>query len=99
MRQLTTTKTERLEMRLTRSQKKRIAEAARLQGKSLSDFATATLQEAAVKVIEEQNTIRLNAKAAEDFVRLLQNPPAPNRKLMRAGQHYRQWARKRTHKA
>jgi uncharacterized protein (DUF1778 family) len=85
-------KTERLEMRLTRSQKKRIAEAAKLQGKTVSEFAATTLHDAASRVIEEQNTITLTRKASEMFVQLLMNPPHPNEKLLRAGREYREWA-------
>jgi uncharacterized protein (DUF1778 family) len=88
-------KTERLETRLTRSQKKRIAEAARLKGTTVSEFVASTLEEAASRVLEERHSIRLSRKAAEDFVKLLLNPPAPNERLLRAARLHRDWERRR----
>lgn len=87
-------KTERLETRLTRSQKKRITEAARAKGTTISEFVSSTLDEAASRVLDENHTIRLTRKGAEDFVRLLLNPPPPNEHLVRAARRYRQWERK-----
>lgn len=91
-------KTERLEMRLTRSQKKRITEAAKLKGTTLSEFVASTLEDASAKVLDEQHTIRLSKKAAEDFVRLLLNPPPPNPRLIRAARRHRAWERSQTGK-
>jgi uncharacterized protein (DUF1778 family) len=87
-------KTERLEARLTRSQKKRIAEAARRKGTSLSEFVISSVETAAAKVLDEQRSTRLTREAAEDFVRLLMNPPAPNEKLLRAARLHRRWERR-----
>ena len=51
----------RLEARLTDEQRQLFQRAADLQGRSLSDFAIATLHAAAVQTIETLEIIRLNA--------------------------------------
>lgn len=88
-------KTERLEARLTRDQKRRIAEAARLKGTTVSEFVVSSLETAAETVLSEQHSTRLTRKAAEGFVRLLMNPPAPNKKLIEAAKLHRAWERRR----
>jgi uncharacterized protein (DUF1778 family) len=87
-------KTERLEIRLRRSQKQKIAEAARLNGKTLSEFVSSTLDHAASRVIEEQQTVKLSRRAAEAFVKLLMNPPPANQRLRRAARLHGDWERK-----
>lgn len=84
-------KTERVELRVTRRFKKRVTEVARLRGTSISDFILSSADEAASRILDREHTIRLSRKAAEDFVKLLLNPPPPNERLIRAAREYREW--------
>lgn len=77
-------KSERLEARLSQTQKKLIQHAADLAGRSLTDFMLAASQEAANKVIREHEVMTLTARESEHFVNALLNPPAPNRALTQA---------------
>ncbi len=82
-------KSERLEARLSQTQKKLIQRAADLAGRSLTDFVLAASQEAANKVIREHDVMTLTARESEHFVNVLLNPPAPNRALTQAAKRYR----------
>lgn len=89
-------KTERVELRVTRRFKKRITEVARLRGTSISDFILSSADEAASRILDREHTIRLSRKAAEEFVKLLLDPPPPNGNLIRAMQRHREWERGRS---
>ena len=52
---------ERLEARISRDQKALFQHAAELQGRTLTDFVIASTHDAAVRVIEETQMIRLSA--------------------------------------
>jgi len=82
-------KKERLETRLTPQQKKRIERAARIKGTSLSDFVVLSADDAALRVIREQETLSLNERASEVFIDALLNPPAPGRRLAVAAKRFR----------
>jgi uncharacterized protein (DUF1778 family) len=82
-------KKERLETRLTPQQKKRIERAARIKGTSLSDFVVLSADDAALRVIREQETLSLNERASEVFIDALFNPPAPGRRLAAAAKRFR----------
>jgi uncharacterized protein (DUF1778 family) len=82
-------KKERLETRLTPQQKKRIERAARIKGTSLSDFVVLSADDAALRVIREQETLTLTERASEVFVDALLNPPAPGRRLAVAAKRFR----------
>src|SRR5437016_8795751 len=83
-------KKERLEARLTPEQKKRIEQAARIRGTSISDFVVLSAADAAVRTIREQEVLTLNERAREAFVHALLRPPAPGRRLMAAAKRYKQ---------
>src|SRR5258708_12828078 len=70
-------KKERLETRLTPQQKKRIERAAKIKGTSLSDFVVLSAEDAALRVIREQETLILNERAKEGFIEPLLKPPFP----------------------
>jgi uncharacterized protein (DUF1778 family) len=83
-----TTRTARLEARITAEQKMLIERAAAYQGRSLSDFLVHTVQEAARAVIEEHEILRLNQAQSIALVETLLNPPAPNDALQEAAEAY-----------
>ncbi|MDO8844428.1 DUF1778 domain-containing protein [Methylicorpusculum sp.] len=61
-----------------------IKRAAELQGRSVSDFVVAAVQEIAQRTIEEASVIRLSLEDQRCFVDLLINPPEPSPALQRA---------------
>jgi uncharacterized protein (DUF1778 family) len=58
---------ERLEARVSRDQKALFQRAAELQGRTLTDFVIAGVHDAAVRVIEETQTIRPSAADSRAF--------------------------------
>jgi len=81
-----TTRSSRLEARLSADALAVIKRAAELQGRSLSDFVVAAAQEMAQRTIEETSVIRLSLEDQRRFIDLLINPPEPNPALQRAAQ-------------
>lgn len=79
---------ERLEARVSRDQKALFLRAAELQGRTLTDFMVSALQEAAVRTIEEMQTLRLNAADSRAFAESLLHPRAPNDTLRAAARRY-----------
>src|SRR5258708_32849469 len=82
-------KKERLESRLTPQQKKRIERAAKIKGTSLSDFVVLSAEDAALRVIREQETLILNERAKEVFIEALLKPPVPGQRLAAAAKRFR----------
>lgn len=75
----------RLNIRLSPEIKATIEEAAAQMGQTVSDFATASLVQAARTVIQEQNVTRLTVRDRERFVELLDDESRkPNAALVRA---------------
>jgi len=83
-------RTARLEARLSVEQKAVLQQAALLSGRTLSEFVVASAQEAAARVIQEHEAIRLNRAEQIAFVTALLDPPAPNERLRQAAAAYRQ---------
>ena len=79
----------RLEARISVEQKALLQHAAALSGRTLSEFVVASAQEAASRVIQEHETVRLNRREQIAFVTALLDPPAPNARLRRAVTVYR----------
>lgn len=84
----------RLEMRVAPEQKNFFTRAAAIRGLTLTDFAIDTLQEAAVKTLEEYNLLRLAVEDQQLFVDTLMNPPAPAGTLNRAAERYTRMVRR-----
>jgi uncharacterized protein (DUF1778 family) len=84
------TRAARMEARMTADQKALLQRAATLSGRTLSEFVLASAQEAAAKVIQEHETIRLSRSQQVAFVTALLAPRAPNARLRKAAQKYRQ---------
>ena len=82
-------KDDRLEARITTSQKEILQRAAELEGRSLTDFVVSSAHAVAKQVIQEHEILRLTARDREIFINALLNPPAPNAKLRRAARRYK----------
>jgi uncharacterized protein (DUF1778 family) len=84
MAQAHTIRTERLEARLTAEQKEKIEEAAAIRGISVSDFVITSAQEAASRLIRENEVLTLSERDRKTFFDLLLNPPKPNKRALAA---------------
>ena len=80
---------ERLEARITQEQRALFQRAAELEGRTLTDFVIASVQERAVKTIEQMEAIRLSATDSRAFAEALLNPRKPNETLRAAARRYR----------
>lgn len=79
----------RLEARISVEQKAMLQQAAALSGRTLSEFVVASAQEAASRVIQEHETVRLSRAEQIAFVTALLNPPLANARLRLAAAAYR----------
>ena len=79
----------RLEARISVKQKTVLQRAAALSGRTLSEFVVASAREAASRVIQEHEAIRLGRIEQIAFVRALLKPPAANARLRKAARAYR----------
>jgi uncharacterized protein (DUF1778 family) len=82
-------KEERLEARVTPTQKRLIERAAELRGTSVTEFVVASAQEAATSAIKDSEVMTLRDEAREVFINAILNPPAPNKAARIAAQRYR----------
>ena len=80
----------RLEARIKPEVKALWQKAAELEGRSLTDFVITSVQEAAFKVLERHQQLKLDREDSEAFVDALLNPPEPNESLTAAALRYQQ---------
>jgi uncharacterized protein (DUF1778 family) len=85
-----TTRSERLEARISKEHKELLQRAADIQGRSLTDFVITSVLDAAKKAIQEHEIMILSAQDREVFANALLNPPEPSAKLRAAAQRYKQ---------
>jgi uncharacterized protein (DUF1778 family) len=85
-----TTRSERLETRISKEHKELFQRAADIQGRSLTDFVITSVLEAAKKAIQEHEMMILSAQDRQVFANALLNPPEPSTKLQAAAQRYKQ---------
>lgn len=83
-------RSERLETRVTVDQKRLIERAAAIQGRTLTDFVIASVQDAALRAIEDHHRIELSARDSEAFVEALMNAGPVNDRLRDTVHKYRQ---------
>lgn len=74
----------RLEVRVSNDIKVLCQRAAKLQGRTLTDFVVHTVVEAAKRTIHESEFMELTLRDRTAFVEALLNPPTPNTKLRKA---------------
>lgn len=84
-----TSRTARIEARIAPESLAIIRRAAKLQGRSVSDFVVAAAQDAATKAIEQTQIILLSMEDQIAFAEAILNPPPPNAALMRAAEAHR----------
>jgi uncharacterized protein (DUF1778 family) len=84
------TATARLEARISTDLHAMLKRAAELQGRTMTDFVVAAVQEAAQHAIEQAEVIRLSLADQECFAQALLSPPPLTPALQRA------FARRRT---
>ena len=76
----------RLEARLPTSVYALLKQAAAIKGRSITDFVVSAAHDAAQRVIEDDNLMRLSADDQARFAQALINPPEPNDALRQAMQ-------------
>ena len=79
-----TVSTARLEARISTDLHAMLKHAADLQGRTMTDFVVAAVQQAAKQAIEQAEVIRLTMADQEKFVNALLAPPKPTPALKRA---------------
>ena len=84
-----TNRTARIEARIAPDALAIVRRAAEMQGRSVSDFVVAAAQEAAHRMIEETQIIRLSVEDQRAFAETILNPPAPSDAMRRAARAYR----------
>ena len=83
------TRTARIEARISRETLALVKRAAEIEGRSISDFVVSAAQDAARRTVAEVEVIRLTRAAQEKFAALLLHPPKPSAGLKRAFKHHR----------
>ncbi|MCA0028016.1 MULTISPECIES: DUF1778 domain-containing protein [unclassified Mesorhizobium] len=83
------TRTSRLEARISPDMLSVMKRAAKIQGRSVSDFVVSAAQEAAQRTIEEIAIIRLSIEDQLALVEAILNPPEPNEALRKAADAYK----------
>jgi len=78
------TKRERLEFRITKKQKILFKQAAKIQGRSLSDFLASSAEKAAQDIIKENLVIQLSVEDSLTFANAILNPPKLSNNLKTA---------------
>lgn len=78
----------RLEARVAPEVKALWQQAAELEGRTLTDFVIASVQKAALDVIDQHQTLKLNREDSEAFVAALLEPSQPNEALRVAATNY-----------
>lgn len=82
-------KTDRMETRLTAEQKQLFERAAFLEGRTLTDYVIATLQDAARETIESYEVLKLTEAERDRFFAALSKPPKPNEALRATAKSYK----------
>ncbi|MEW6737098.1 MAG: DUF1778 domain-containing protein [Acidobacteriota bacterium] len=79
----------KLQIRVDKSTKSKIEQAASYANKTLSDFVIENIVPVAERVIDEHTTIKLSARDWDKLMAALENPPEPNAALKKAAQRYK----------
>jgi uncharacterized protein (DUF1778 family) len=87
-------RSKRLEIRATPEQKRLIERAAQLRGTSVTDFVVNKLQEAALEIVQETESIRLREEDRKVFFNALIHPPAPSGYTKAAVARYKKQVRR-----
>ena len=85
--------TARLEARISNDLHSMLKRAAELQGRTMTDFVVAAVQDAAQRAINQAEVVRLTLKDQESFAQALLSPPKPAPALKRAFSRHRKLLR------
>lgn len=88
-----TKRTERLDARVTKDEKRVIETAADLRGLSVTDLMRTVLTDAAARIIRESEVLVLAEHSRAVFVDTLMNPPKPTAHALAAVKRHRQEVR------
>jgi uncharacterized protein (DUF1778 family) len=88
-----TTRSERLEARVSRETKALCQKAADLQGSTLTEFLVNSALEAATQIVRENEFVELTRCDRIAFVEALLHAPAPNARLRKAAARHAQMFR------
>jgi len=91
----TTSKSARIETRVSQEQKELIERAAAVSGRTVSEFVLAHAEVAAKRVIEEQEKLHLDQVQSRILIDALLTPKKPNKKLKLAMEDYRKQVERR----
>ncbi|MGC9207975.1 DUF1778 domain-containing protein [Acidithiobacillus sp.] len=80
----------RLEARVSSDQKDFFQRAAKLTGRTLSELVIESTQEAATRIVQEHEVIRLSREEQITFVSALLAPSEPGMRIRKAVRSYRQ---------
>jgi uncharacterized protein (DUF1778 family) len=80
----TSSTTARLEARISNDLHALLKRAAELQGRTMTDFVVAAVQDAAQRAIEQAEIVRLTLKDQQCFAQALMSPQKPAAALKRA---------------
>ena len=80
----------RLEARLPANVHALLKRAAKIQGRTLTDFVVSAARDAACRTIEEASVLRLSLEDQRRFANALLHPPKPNAALRRAARRRRE---------
>ena len=83
-------RTARLEARITEQQKAIFLRAAKLTGRSLTDFVVASAQENATRTLRDHDAMVLSDRDRKAFVAALLSAPEPTTRLKKAAQRYKE---------
>lgn len=76
--------TARLEARISTDLHALLKRAAEIQGRTMTDFVVAAVQDAAQRAIEQAGVVRLSLADQQRFAEALLSPPRPSAALKRA---------------
>jgi uncharacterized protein (DUF1778 family) len=83
-------KEDRLSIRIPRSIKEDLVRAAAISGVTLGDFVIANSATAAVNIIKSHQLIQLSTRDYDLLMNALDNPPNPNKALLKAAKDYKE---------
>lgn len=83
-------KTERVSARVSTQVYDTLIQAAEFTGATVNQFLVQSAFEKAQSIIERERVIRLALQSANTFFETIENPPAPNKKLLDAMKAYKE---------
>jgi len=83
-------KPDRIEIRTSKAERRQFEEAACLSGMNLSEFLRRTALDKSFEIIRNNTSIVLSNTDRDAFLKALEHPPEPNKKLKQALKYHKQ---------